>query len=168
MNIRTGSGLDVHAFGADADRPLVLAGVTVPGAPGLAGHSDADVVAHAVADALLGALALGDLGTWFGVDRPEVAGADSLELLARVVSRVVAEGWHVGNLDVTVVAQRPRLGAHREAMRARLAAATGVDTDAVSVKFTTTDHLGAVGRGEGIAASANVLVLAGIDPPRGD
>lgn len=159
--MRIGSGLDVHPFGRDADRPLVLAGVVVPGSPGLDGHSDADVVAHAVVDALLGALALGDLGTWFGVDRPEVAGADSLGLLRVVVDRVVADGWRLGNLDVTVVAQRPRLGPHREQMRVNLAAALDAVVGQVGVKFTTTDHLGAIGRGEGVAAWATVLLLPG-------
>jgi 2-C-methyl-D-erythritol 2,4-cyclodiphosphate synthase len=156
--MRIGNGLDVHPF-SDADRPLVLGGVTVPDAPGLAGHSDADVVVHAVADALLGALALGDLGGWFGVDRPEVAGADSLELLRTVVARIRDEDWMVGNLDVTVVAQRPRLAAHRGAMRRNIAAALDVDVDAVSVKATTTDRLGAIGRAEGIAAIAVVLLV---------
>lgn len=158
--MRIGNGLDVHPFAADAAtaRPLVLAGVTVPGSSGLDGHSDADVVAHAVADALLGALALGDLGSWFGVDRPEVAGADSMGLLGTVVARVHAEGWQLANLDVTVVAQRPRLAAHRDAMRDNLAAALDVEVAVVSVKFTTTDHLGALGRGEGIAAWATLLL----------
>jgi 2-C-methyl-D-erythritol 2,4-cyclodiphosphate synthase len=155
--MRIGNGLDVHPF-SDEDRPLVLGGVTVPDAPGLAGHSDADVVVHAVADALLGALALGDLGSWFGVDRPEVAGADSLGLLRSVVARVHEEGWVVGNLDVTVVAQRPRLAPHRGAMRRHIAAALDVEVDAVSVKATTTDRLGTLGRGEGIATWATVLV----------
>jgi 2-C-methyl-D-erythritol 2,4-cyclodiphosphate synthase len=103
-------------------------------------------------------LALGDLGSWFGVDRPEVAGADSLGLLAAVVTQVHDDGWGVGNVDLTVVAQRPRLAAHRDAMRANLAATLHLDVGAVSVKFTTTDHLGSIGRGEGIAAWATVLV----------
>ena len=164
MPVRIGSGIDVHPFEDVADRPLVVAGVTVPDAPGLAGHSDADVAAHAATDALLGALALGDLGTWFGTDRPELAGADSLALLATVVDRVAADGWRVGNLDVTVVAQRPRLAGFRDAMRTNLAAVLRCEVDRVSVKFTTTDHLGAVGRGEGIAAWATVLVVAADDP----
>ena len=158
MNVRIGSGLDVHPFGEDADRPLVLGGVVVPGAPGLAGHSDADVVAHAVTDALLGALAGGDLGSRFGVDDPQTAGADSIGLLRTVVGELQAEGWQVGNVDCTVVAQRPRLAGHREAMRGRLATALDVAEDRVSVKFTTTDRLGSVGRGEGIACWASVLV----------
>ena len=158
MNVRIGSGLDVHPFGEDAHRPLVLGGVIVPGAPGLAGHSDADVVAHAVTDALLGALAGGDLGSRFGVDDPQTAGADSIGLLRTVVGELQAEGWQVGNVDCTVVAQRPRLAGHREAMRGRLATALDVAEDRVSVKFTTTDRLGSVGRGEGIACWASVLV----------
>lgn len=156
---RIGSGIDVHPFGDDVDRPLVLAGVEVPGAPGLAGHSDADVVAHAVADALLGAAALGDLGSRFGVDDPRVAGADSMGLLAAVVADTTRSGYVVGNLDVTIVAQRPRLASHRGAMRARLAEVLVVDPDRVSVKFTTTDRLGTIGRGEGIAAWASCLLL---------
>jgi 2-C-methyl-D-erythritol 2,4-cyclodiphosphate synthase len=156
--VRIGSGLDVHPFDEGADRPLVLAGVEVPDGPPLAGHSDADVAAHAVADALLGALALGDLGSWFGVDDPDVAGADSMGLLGAVVERLLADGWDVGNLDLTVVAQRPRLAAFRGPMRERLADVLQVPVDAVSVKFTTTDRLGTLGRGEGIAAWATVLV----------
>lgn len=159
--MRIGSGIDVHPFDEAADRPLVLAGVTVADGPPLAGHSDADVATHAVTDALLGALALGDLGSWFGVDRPEVAGADSLGLLAAVLTRVHDDGWRVANVDLTVVAQRPRLAAHRDAMRANLAATLHLDVDAVSVKFTTTDHLGSIGRGEGIAAWATTLVAPG-------
>jgi 2-C-methyl-D-erythritol 2,4-cyclodiphosphate synthase len=158
MSVRIGSGIDVHPFDEGADRPLVIAGVAVPGGPPLAGHSDADVATHAVTDALLGALALGDLGSWFGVDRPDVAGADSLGLLAAVVAQVHDDGWVVGNVDLTVVAQRPRLAAHRDAMRTNLAATLDLDVGAVSVKFTTTDHLGSIGRGEGIAAWATVLV----------
>jgi 2-C-methyl-D-erythritol 2,4-cyclodiphosphate synthase len=159
LPVRVGSGLDVHPFGDDPGRPLVLAGVHLPGAPGLAGHSDADVASHAVADALLGACALGDLGSRFGVDRPELAGADSLRLLAAVVADVVAAGYRVGNVDVTVVAQRPRLASHREAMRVNLARVLDVELSAVSVKATTTDGLGTVGRGEGIAAWATCTVV---------
>lgn len=147
--VRVGQGLDVHRFGEG--RPLVLAGVTVPSERGLEGHSDADVVAHAVTDALLGAAALGDIGQRFGVDDPEVAGADSLGLLAVVVADLAAGGWRVGNVDVTIVAQQPRLAAHRPQMRANLAATLEVDQGAVSVKATTTDRLGSIGRGDGIA-----------------
>lgn len=161
-DVRIGSGLDVHPFAVDEDRPLVLGGVVVPGAPGLTGHSDADVVCHAVADALLGAAALGDLGSRFGVDRPEAAGADSLRgLLAAVVADVHAAGLTVGNVDVTVVAQRPRLAPHRAAMVEHLAGALAVAPARVSVKFTTTDRLGSLGRGEGIAAWATCLLTTG-------
>lgn len=155
--VRIGTGLDVHAF-ADESRPLVLAGVTIPAAPGLAGHSDADVVAHAVTDALLGALALGDLGSRFGVDTPDLAGADSLDFVRQAVADVRHAGWDLGNLDVVVIAQRPRLGPHRDAMRAGLAHALQVPVDAVSIKATTTDRLGTIGRGDGIACWATALV----------
>lgn len=158
--MRVGSGLDVHPFGTDRDRPLVLAGVRFPGSPGLDGHSDADVVAHAVGDALLGAVAAGDLGSRFGVDAPEHAGADSLDLLGSIASDLARDGWQVGNVDVTVVAERPRLAPHRDAMRANLARALGdVTVDQVSVKFTTADGLGSLGRGEGIAVWAVVAVI---------
>lgn len=159
-HLRVGTGLDVHPF-ADQPRPLVLAGVTIPDGQGLAGHSDADVVAHAVADALLGSLALGDLGDRFGVDTPETAGADSLDFVRAAVADVRAAGWDVGNLDVVVVAQRPRLAPHRQDMRASVATAMGVGLDAVSVKSTTTDQLGTIGRGEGIACWATVTVVRG-------
>jgi 2-C-methyl-D-erythritol 2,4-cyclodiphosphate synthase len=157
--VRIGQGVDVHAFSDDATRPLVLCGIEVPGAPGLAGHSDADAGLHAVADALLGAAALGDLGSRFGVDHPETAGADSAALLGDVVADVAAAGWAVGNLDVTLVAQRPRLAPYREAMRTRVAQVCHLDVGAVSVTFTTTDHLGAVGRGEGIVGLAVCLLV---------
>ncbi len=154
--MRIGSGLDVHGFAGGEDRPLVLCGVEVSPSGGLAGHSDADAPAHAIADALLGAAALGDLGTRFGVDRPEMEGADSLAMLAAVITDLAASGWRVGNVDVTIVAERPRLAPHRPAMRDNLAEALDVDRGDVSVKFTTTDHLGSIGRGEGIAAWAVV------------
>lgn len=150
--VRVGQGLDVHAFGGE--RGLVLAGVQIPAERGLVGHSDADVVAHAVTDALLGAAAMGDIGQRFGVDDPAVAGADSLALLAAVVEDLAAAGWRVGNLDVTIVAEQPRLAPHRRQMRANLAATLEVDEGAVSVKATTTDRLGSIGRGEGIACWA--------------
>jgi 2-C-methyl-D-erythritol 2,4-cyclodiphosphate synthase len=157
--MRIGSGLDVHPFSDDPARPLVLGGVTIDDAPGLAGHSDADVLAHAVADAVLGALNLGDLGSRFGVDRPEYADARSLDLLAEVAREAAATGYTLGNLDVTVVAQRPRLAGHRASMRANLAEALAASVEQVSVKFTSTDRLGAVGRGEGIAAWATCLLI---------
>jgi 2-C-methyl-D-erythritol 2,4-cyclodiphosphate synthase len=158
-SLRVGNGLDVHRFSEDPDRPLVLAGTVVPGAPGLAGHSDADVVAHALCDALLGACGLGDLGSVFGVAEPERAGADSLGLLAEVLDLVERSGWRPHNVDCTVVASRPRLAEHRPAMRSRLSEALGLGGDAVSVKITSSDGLGAVGRGEGIACWATVTVV---------
>ena len=159
-DLRIGQGIDVHPFDQGGHRGLRICGVEVPGAPGLAGHSDADVGCHAVADALLGAAALGDLGSRFGVDHPETAGADSVALLGTVVADVAAAGYAVVNLDVTIIAQRPRLADHREAMRGAVAGACHLDVGAVSVKFTSTDHLGAIGRGEGIAASATCLLRA--------
>lgn len=157
MTIRIGTGIDVHPFAPDP-RPLLLAGVEVSETAGLDGHSDADVVAHAIADALLGSLALGDLGSFFGVDTPDLRGADSMVLLARAVAAVTDRGFVVGNLDCTVVAQQPRLGPHLPSMRAALAVVLGVEETAVSVKASTTDRLGSLGRAEGIACWATVLV----------
>jgi 2-C-methyl-D-erythritol 2,4-cyclodiphosphate synthase len=155
VSTRIGQGYDVHAFSSDADTPLVLGGVRIEGGPGLAGHSDADVVAHALADALLGAAGLGDLGRHFPSSDPAWAGADSIALLTEVVAKVAAAGYRVVNADCTVVAETPRLAPHTEAMAARLGAALGAP---VSVKATSTDGLGSIGRGEGIASLAVVLV----------
>ena len=157
--MRIGNGIDVHAFGAQHEGATVtLAGVAIPCDAPLEGHSDADVVVHAVIDALLGAAGLGDIGSRFGVDDPALAGADSMMLLDVVVGEVAAAGWRTGNVDVTVVATRPRVAAHRDAMRERLAEVLGVDASAVSVKATTTDGLGSIGRGEGVAAWAVALL----------
>lgn len=157
--MRVGNGIDIHAFSDDPDRPLVLGGVRIPDAPGLEGHSDADVVTHAVADGVLGAAALGDLGSWFGTDRPDLRDADSRELLAAIVQHVLDREFRfVANVDVTVLAQTPRLAQYRDRMRRQLAAPLAVDLSEVSVKFTTTDQLGTIGRGEGIAAFATVLL----------
>ena len=156
-SFRVGQGLDVHAFGADPTRALVLGGVRLPG-PGLEGHSDADVVVHAVVDALLGAAGLGDLGALFGSADPAYADAASEVFLAQTLRRVTAAGWSVGNVDVTVVAARPRLAPHRSEMAAALSAMLAVAQDAVSVKATTTDGLGWTGRGEGIACLAVALL----------
>ena len=147
-------GFDVHAFSADADRRLVLGGVTLDG-PGLAGHSDADVIAHAVADALLGAAGLGDLGEHFPDTDPAWAGADSLELLRQVVERVAAEGWRPANVDCAVVLERPRLAPHRRRMEEHLSSAVGAP---VSVKAGRAEGLGALGRAEGVACWAVALV----------
>lgn len=156
--IRVGQGLDVHAFDPDPGRPLVLGGVTIPGGPGLAGHSDADCLLHAVVDALLGAAGLGDMGTLFGTDDPAHAGARSDVFVAEALRRLAEDGWEVGNVDATIVAQRPRLAPHRAAMTGHVAELLGVEPDRVSVKATTADHLGALGRGEGVACLAVVLV----------
>jgi 2-C-methyl-D-erythritol 2,4-cyclodiphosphate synthase len=157
MNVRIGNGFDVHAL--VAGRKLILGGVTIPWDRGLDGHSDADVLLHAVADAILGALALGDLGAHFPDTDPKWRGADSRALLRHVVSLASAEGWKTGNVDTTIVAQAPKLAPHVAAMRANLAADLGCALEEVSVKATTTERLGFAGRGEGIAALATVLLV---------
>ena len=154
--MRIGHGYDVHAFAEG--RPLVLGGVTVPYERGLAGHSDADVLAHAVADAVLGAARAGDIGTLFPDTDPAYEGADSLVLLARVAGLVRARGFEIADVDATVAAQAPKLAPHRDAMRANLAAALGIPAEHVGVKATTTEHLGFVGRKEGIEAFAVALL----------
>jgi len=156
MTTRVGLGFDVHPFVEDVTRPLVLGGVAFEGERGLAGHSDADVVAHAVADALLGAAGLGDIGTHFPDTDSRWRGADSLTLLGHVVGLVVAEGWSVGNVDTTVVLEAPKLAPHKAAMEERLAAVVGA---AVSVKAKRAEGLGALGRGEGVACFAVVLLV---------
>jgi 2-C-methyl-D-erythritol 2,4-cyclodiphosphate synthase len=154
--VRIGIGYDVHAL--VEGRALVIGGVTVPHPRGLAGHSDADVLLHAVGDALLGALALGDLGAHFPDSDPRWKNADSRMLLRHVMSLVRARGYVVGNVDATVVAQAPRLAPFVAAMRDNVAADLGCDRAAVSIKATTTERLGFAGREEGIAAEAVVLV----------
>ena len=149
-----GSGIDVHAFSDDPGRPLYLGGVLIPDSPGLGGHSDGDVVCHALMDALLGALALGDLGSRFGTDDPSLEGVRSVELLGQVAGDVEAAGMRIRNLDVTVVAERPRLADHRVTIINSLAEHLGLRDQQVSVKVTSTDGLGAIGRGEGIACWA--------------
>ena len=157
MNIRVGQGFDIHPWSDDPGRVLVLGGVVLPGERGLAGHSDADVVAHAVADALLGAAGLGDIGTHFPDTDSRWRGADSLTLLAHVVGLIRAEGWSIGNVDTTVVLEAPRLAPHRAAMEERLSGAVGAP---VSVKAKRAEGLGALGRGEGVACFA-AAVLTG-------
>lgn len=154
--VRTGIGYDIHRL--VPDRRLVLGGVAIDHPTGLAGHSDGDVLAHAIMDALLGATALGDLGTHFPSDDPAYAGADSLRLLERVVKLVTAAGYWIGSVDASVIAQAPRLAPHLAGMRDRLAVSLGVERDAVSVKATTNDGLGIVGAGEAIAALATAIV----------
>ncbi len=156
MNVRVGQGFDIHPWSDDHERPLVLGGVVLPGERGLAGHSDADVVAHAVADALLGAAGLGDIGTHFPDTDARWRGADSLTLLAHVVGLVKTEGWSIGNVDTTVVLEAPKLGPHKAAIEERLAGVVGAP---VSVKAKRAEGLGALGRGEGIACFAVALLL---------
>ena len=156
---RTGIGFDAHAFTDDPSRPLVVGGVVIPDHRGLDGHSDADVLSHAVADALLGAAALGDLGTRFPDDETW-KGASSLAILSETAAQVQDSGHGIVNVDVSVIAQAPRMSPYRDEMRTNVASALGVARGAVSVKATTTDHLGFTGRGEGIAA----LAVATIEP----
>lgn len=156
--LRIGAGFDAHPL--VSGRPLILGGVSIPHSHGLLGHSDADVLYHAAADALLGAAALGDLGQLFPPEDPSLAGADSGRLLREVAARVRGAGWQTGNLDCTLVAQRPRLASHLPAMRSNLAECLGVSRERISVKATTADSLGFTGRGEGIAAQAVVLLEA--------
>jgi 2-C-methyl-D-erythritol 2,4-cyclodiphosphate synthase len=153
MNLRVGLGYDIHPFGGD--HRLVLGGVAVDG-PGLLGHSDADVVAHAVADALLGAAQLPDLGTSFPAADDRYRDADSIGLLRQVAARVAGEGWTVANVDVVVVAERPRLAPHIEAMGTTLSGAVGAP---VNVKPKRGEGVGALGRGDGISATAVALLV---------
>ena len=156
MSMRIGHGFDVHAFG-DGDH-VMLGGVRVPHARGVLAHSDGDVVIHALCDAILGALALGDIGRHFPPSDPRWKDADSRTFLRHCASLAQARGWRLGNADVTVVCERPKVGPHAEAMRAVLAQDLGVDVDAISIKATTTEALGFTGRGEGIAAQAVCLL----------
>lgn len=154
--LRVGHGYDVHRL--TEGRALILGGVTVPFDRGLLGHSDADVLTHAVMDALLGAAALGDIGKLFPDSDAAYAGADSIALLERVTALLREHGWQVGNVDATVVAQTPKLAPYIPEMRRRLAEAMGLDVDCVSVKATTEERLGFTGSGEGMAAHAVALI----------
>ena len=156
MTMRIGLGYDVHAFAEG--RALVLGGVTIDHERGLLGHSDADVLAHALADAVLGALREGDIGKLFPDTDPAFAGADSLQLLAQVGELARTRGFSIVDADCVVVCERPKLSPHRDAMRANLARALGIDVSCVGVKATTTERLGFEGREEGIAAQAVVLL----------
>jgi 2-C-methyl-D-erythritol 2,4-cyclodiphosphate synthase len=155
-DLRIGEGFDVHGFAAG--RKLILCGTEIPVEYGLLGHSDADVAVHALMDALLGACALGDIGMIFPDNDPAYAGADSMKLLKRVLDLPEISAYTISNLDITIMAQKPKLAAYRETMRRNIAEAAGIALDRVSVKFTTTEKLGFIGRGEGIAASAVVLL----------
>ncbi|WP_282003949.1 2-C-methyl-D-erythritol 2,4-cyclodiphosphate synthase [Geotalea uraniireducens] len=154
--MRIGHGYDVHCL--VTDRKLILGGVDIPYEKGLLGHSDADVLLHAIADAILGAIAAGDIGKHFPDTDPAYKGADSLKLLQHVVELAGQRGYRLGNLDATIVAQRPKLAPYIEAMRANIARACAADIEQVNVKATTTEQLGFAGRGEGIAAYAVVLM----------
>lgn len=156
MTFRVGNGFDVHAL--VEGRPLVVGGVTIPFERGLAGHSDADVLLHAIADALLGALALGDLGAHFPNSDTRWKGADSRALLRHVMTLAAERGYEVANVDATLVAQRPKFAPYVTAMRTNVSADLGCGVDQVSVKATTTERLGFTGREEGIAALATVLL----------
>ena len=154
--MRAGIGFDVHAF--DASRPLVLGGITIPDEPGLAGHSDADVVCHAIADAVLGGANLGDLGSHFPDSDAAWKDASSLDLLARVAALIEEAGYSVDSIDATVLLEAPKLAKYREEMCANVAGALGVPAGRVSVKATTTEGLGTVGRREGAACMAVALL----------
>ena len=155
-DVRVGHGFDVHAF-AD-NRKLILGGVEIPFALGLAGHSDADVLLHAICDALLGAAGLGDIGRHFPDTDATFAGIDSRILLRRVAEQLKQRNWRVGNVDATLIAQAPKMAPHIARMTAHIADDLGIATDRVNVKATTTEKLGFTGRGEGIAAEAVCLI----------
>jgi len=155
-DIRVGTGYDVHAFAAG--RPLVLGGVTIPHERGLQGHSDADVLSHAIGDAILGAAALGDIGIHFPDTDARYRGISSLVLLQRIIDALAESGYTVTNVDATVVAERPKLSPYVSKMRSRIGEALGIPEDRVSIKATTSERLGFTGREEGIAAHAVVLI----------
>jgi len=159
VSTRSGIGYDSHRFAPGG--PLRLGGIDIPSDVHLAGHSDGDAVAHAITDAVLGAAAAGDIGAMFSDRDPANRGRDSLEMLRSAVERVRAMGWRVANADVSVVAERPRILDHRDAMRGKLAGALGLDVESVSVKGKTNEGMGWVGRGEGLACIAVVTLARG-------
>lgn len=158
MNIRIGNGYDIHRL--SKGRPLILGGVEIPHELGLLGHSDADVLTHGIMDAMLGALSLGDIGHYFPPSDPKWAGANSLSLLVEVNQLVRSQGWQVGNIDSVIVAERPKLKPHLKAMRDRLTATLALHPNQISIKATTNEKLGAVGREEGISAYTVALLIA--------
>jgi len=158
LSIRIGNGYDIHRL--VPDRPLILGGVTIPHTLGLLGHSDADVLTHAIMDAMLGALSLGDIGHYFPPTDPQWKGADSLKLLVQVDQLIQAKGWTIGNIDSVLVAERPKLKPHITVMRDRLATVLNLAPDQVGIKATTNEKLDATGREEGIAAHAVVLLTS--------
>ena len=155
--MRIGTGYDVHKL--VPDRKLILGGVTIPYEKGLLGHSDADVITHAIMDALLGAAALGDIGQHFPDTDKRYEGADSISLLKEVGSILAKEGYHIGNIDSTIIAQKPKLMSYLPEMRKNIAEALGIDINQVSIKATTEEHLGFTGRGEGISSQAVALLV---------
>ncbi|GAB1540294.1 2-C-methyl-D-erythritol 2,4-cyclodiphosphate synthase [Scytonema sp. NUACC21] len=159
MNIRIGNGYDIHRL--VSDRPLILGGIHIPHSLGLLGHSDADVLTHAIMDAMLGALSLGDIGHYFPPSDPQWAGADSLVLLTQVNQLICDRGWQIGNVDSVVVAERPKLKPYIEKMREKIAGVLQIEPNQVGVKATTNEKLGPVGREEGICAHAVVLLTQG-------
>jgi 2-C-methyl-D-erythritol 2,4-cyclodiphosphate synthase len=160
LDDRVGLGTDSHRFSdASANRPLILGGVELPDHPGLEGHSDADVLTHAIIDALIGAAGLGDIGLHFPPTDPKWANANSIDMLRTTVAMLRDQGYGVSNVDTVVVAEAPRLRPHVEAMRGHLAAALNIEPSAVNVKATTAEGMGAIGRGEGIQAQAVVRIV---------
>jgi 2-C-methyl-D-erythritol 2,4-cyclodiphosphate synthase len=155
-DIRIGHGVDLHRF--DPGRPLFLGGIEIPGGPGLEGHSDADVLLHAVTDALLGALALGDIGVWFPNNDPQWKGRASSHFVAVVLEEIKRRGWRVGNIDCNLISEKPKLSPHFDVVRRSVASLLEVEIDQVSVKATTPEKLGGLGRGEGMYAEATVLL----------
>lgn len=157
--MRVGLGIDVHAFASAAEkRPLILGGVTIEYPQGLSGHSDADVLTHAVMDALLSAARLGDIGKLFPDTNDAYKNADSLKLLAHVGTLLKQEGWKIEDLDCVIIAQQPKLSPYRDEMRSNIASTLGLHIDQVGIKATTSEHLGFEGRGEGISAHAVALL----------
>ncbi len=157
MEQRVGIGYDSHRFGSGG--PMRLGGIDIPASMHCAGHSDGDAICHAVTDALLGAAALGDIGEMFPDTDPANKGADSVAMLVAAVRRLHQPGWHVANVDITVVTQQPKIGPHRQAMREALSSALGVSTEAVFVKGKTNEHLGWIGREEGLAVIATASIV---------
>ena len=153
---RTGIGFDVHAFAEN--RKLIIGGIEIPFEKGLGGHSDADVLLHAICDALLGSLALGDIGKHFPDTDPKFKDADSIQLLSKVYEMVESKGYELGNLDAVLMLQRPKISPYVEKMREKIASTLNIDIDKISIKATTTEKLGFTGREEGVAAMATVLV----------
>ncbi|NCS10243.1 MAG: 2-C-methyl-D-erythritol 2,4-cyclodiphosphate synthase [Microcystis aeruginosa BS13-10] len=157
MNIRIGNGYDIHRL--VTGRPLILGGVEIAHTVGLLGHSDADVLTHAIMDAMLGALSLGDIGHYFPPTDPQWQGANSLKLLEQVNQLIIDKGWHINNIDSVIVAEKPKMKSHLSAMRTKLAETLNINPEQVGIKATTNEQLGPVGREEGIAVYAVVLLV---------